>query len=239
MRDRSIVKEMLFDTVDFYRSFGARDGAVFRVDIAGWGLAPDRIVATGYGRENISFAEGAVMPEIQAHAAGAVFLAGLRSCVLIDIGGQDVKVIKVADGQVVHFAVNDKCAAGTGRYLEHMSRVLGIGIDELGMSADDPVILSSTCAVFSETELTGKIAAGIPVRRLAAGVNYSAFMKLKPLLLKVWRGEPVILTGGGAKNKSFSHFLRKEIGCEIIEIARPQFAGAVGCSLAGLSEAAV
>lgn len=233
MRDGKIIKEMTFDTVDFYRLFGARTGAQFHVALAGLGIEADRVIATGYGREALASAGAEKIPELQAHAAGAVFLSGVRSFVLIDIGGQDVKIMKVEDGVVAQFSMNDKCAAGTGRYLENMSRVLGVGIEALGDHYQDPVLLNATCAVFSETELTGKIAAGIPVDRLCAGVNYSAYLKFKPHVLKVWNGEPVVISGGGARNKSFARFLRKELGCEIIPVERPQYAGAIGCALQG------
>jgi len=231
MREREIIKEMLFDTVDFYRSFRMEDPARFRAAVAGLGAAPGRIIATGYGREALAAAGAGQMPEIQAHAAGAVFLSGRRSFILIDIGGQDVKIVQVADGEVAEFSVNDKCAAGTGRYIENMSRVLGVDVHTFGSYYRDPLPLNATCAVFSETEVVGKIAAGVPVERLCASVNYSAYLKIRPHVLRLRRAEPVAVTGGGALNKSFAHFLRNETGCEIIEIGRPQFAGAIGCAL--------
>ncbi|HRZ87526.1 MAG TPA: acyl-CoA dehydratase activase, partial [bacterium] len=233
MKGPEVCKELLFDTADFYRSFRPADPVSGRFDVAGFGIAPDVVVTTGYGRNALPFTGRHVMTEIQAHVRGAAFLSGLKTFLLVDIGGQDVKVVKVADGAVAGFRVNDKCAAGTGRYLENMRRVLGVSAEELGAADGEPCQLNATCAVFTETEIVDKIASGVSIGALCAGVNYSAYAKFKSHILDLWSGEPVLLTGGGAKNEGIRRLIAGEISPGVRALDRCQFGGAIGCALHG------
>jgi predicted CoA-substrate-specific enzyme activase len=138
-----------------------------------------------YGRNTVKVMSGEDIPEIKAHALGAIWQTGLQNFTLLDLGGQDSKVVLVKEGKVIDFQTNDRCAAGSGRYLENMAGVLGLGLDELSQHRDNPVDLNATCAIFGESELIGKIIEGSPVEELAAGVNYTIYKRIKPLLAKL------------------------------------------------------
>lgn len=233
-----------FDTIDFYKKYGQKSGDTLLVDFDRLGFKNmnfslderDKLVTTGYGRNTIKIAGGEDIPEIKAHALGAVWQTGIKDFTLLDLGGQDSKVVLVRNGKLADFQTNDKCAAGSGRYLENMADILGIDIEELSSHKESPVELSSTCAIFGESELIGKIIEGHTVEALAAGVNYTVFKRVKPMLASLF--SPVIVfTGGVAKNKALCEILRKEMGSEIIVPKYPQFNGAIGCCVyAGLKE---
>lgn len=189
--------------------------------------APDRLVATGYGRHNIHFDEVRVISEIQAHALGASVQTPWHEFLLLDLGGQDTKVILVKDGHVEDFLVNDKCAAGSGRYLEAMAQVMEISLQELGGYYLDPEEMSTTCATYAESELIGKIADGIPLARLAAGVNHSTFMRIRPML-DHWPEKQLVFSGGGAHHSALIHYL-KQAGYAVLVPLFPEFTGAQGC----------
>ncbi|MEK7872116.1 MAG: acyl-CoA dehydratase activase, partial [Nitrospirota bacterium] len=158
IEEMEIATMKTFDTAVFYREYIKRDGERIMVDYKKIGFSdmdPLRIVATGYGRNAAGINGADVIPEIKAHTRGAVYQTGFRDFTLLDIGGQDVKVMLVKDGRIEDFTMNDKCAASCGRYLENMATVLGVDIEELGRHHADPVDLDSTCAVFGESELIG------------------------------------------------------------------------------------
>ncbi|MCL6639377.1 MAG: acyl-CoA dehydratase activase [Firmicutes bacterium] len=226
-----------YDTITFYRERGRKAGGRLTVDFTGLGLAvePGSLVATGYGRQTVDVAGAKVIPEITAHVAGAVFLTGLTDFTLLDLGGQDSKVAKVARGRLVDFMTNDRCAASTGRYLENMAAVLDISLDELSRHCEDPVDLNSTCAIFGESELIGKIVEGVPVESLAAGVNYTIFKRIRPMLLKLG-GDTVVFTGGVAYNKALRTIIERETGVRVVVPEHPDYAGAVGCCAVGRGE---
>ncbi|HWJ02219.1 MAG TPA: acyl-CoA dehydratase activase, partial [Verrucomicrobiae bacterium] len=191
----------------------------------------DKLVSTGYGRNSLDLAGARVIPEIKAHLVGAVFQTGLKDFTLLDLGGQDSKIIKVQNGKMVDFLTNDKCAASTGRYLENMANVLGISLEELGRHWEEPVELNSTCAVFGESELIGKIVDGNSVAHLAAGVNFTIFRRIQPLLRQLW--SPVLVfTGGVAQNQALQKIIQQELRAEVVVPAEPQFNGAIGCTQA-------
>ncbi|MDP8263519.1 MAG: acyl-CoA dehydratase activase [Candidatus Ancaeobacter aquaticus] len=234
VQNEKIAKEQIFDTVDFYKCFGKHGEDSFSIDMSLFPERPGKIISTGYGRGNIGASGKNSISEIYAHIYGARYSTGHESFILVDIGGQDVKVASVKEGLVKDFIVNDKCAAGTGRYLENMSKILGISIDDLGMQYDSPEYLNATCAVFSETEVIGKINSGLSKEIIASSVNYSAFLRIKLYILKFLDGEtPVLFTGGGARNIAIQHFAQEELGVSIVKIDRPQFAGALGCAWYG------
>lgn len=195
-------------------------------DAPGYG----RIVSTGYGRNNVRVGGGAAIPEIMAHAAGAVSQTGLSDFTLVDMGGQDTKVIAVKDGMVDDFAMNDKCAAGSGRYLENIARALGASLETLGKCAADPLPLSNTCAIFGESEVVGLVSDGAAVESILAGANKSVVARLMPMVAR-FRPKRMVLTGGVAKNGAVRAMLEEEAGVEVVVPAEPQLNGAIGCCL--------
>jgi predicted CoA-substrate-specific enzyme activase len=149
----------------------------------------------------------------------------------LDVGGQDVKIIMVEKGMVTDLELNEKCAASCGRYLENMANVLEIPLLEMFAFNEEPVPLNSTCAVFSESELIGKIAEGYPLEKLCAGVNFSLYKRLKPLLSK-FKSETLLLSGGVSKNSALVSYLKKDYR-EVIVVDDAQYNGANGCCIYG------
>ncbi len=231
--DGKICQANIYDTMDFYRNYGSKKHRQLVIDFQGLGLpAADTVVSTGYGRLTVAVAGGEVIPELKAHLLGAGFQTGEVTFTLLDLGGQDSKIIKVVNGKMTDFSTNDKCAASSGRYLENMAAVLGISLDELSCHYRDPVDLSSTCAVFGESELIGKIIEGYDIARLAAGVNYTIFKRLRPMLSRLL-SEPVIFTGGVAKNQALREIIRQELSVKVVVPGAPQLNGAIGCCVYG------
>ena len=187
------------------------------------GIAASRIVGTGYGRISLPFADK-VVTEITCHGTGVV----------LDIGGQDSKVISTApDGSVQDFLMNDKCAAGTGRFLQVLSGILGMELAELGEAAGrgKPAAISSMCAVFAETEIIGLLARGTPPADIAAGVFRSIARRMRGLAARIpLRGE-CTFTGGLATSPSFSRLLSEELGVPVNVPEYPQLVGAIGAAL--------
>ncbi len=221
------------NTAEFYRSYcGSRSSNAdgFAVDFEALGVPPfGRVCSTGYGRNNVRIKNASIINELKAHMLGAVFQTGLRDFTLLDAGGQDSKVVKVKDGAMSDMVLNDKCAASCGRYLENMATVLGITLDELFAHYDDPVMLDSTCAVFGESELIAGMSEGVPQSRLAAGVNYSLFRRIRPMLER-FPGNTLVMTGGVALDTAFLHFVKAGTAFkEIIVPPQPVMNGAIGC----------
>lgn len=219
-------------TMSFYRDFCSYDGRLkvqldkiidFDVDVC---------ISTGYGRNNIDLDSFTPINEIKAHSYGAIYQSKESDFILLDVGGQDVKVIKIEKGIVTDLDLNEKCAASCGRYLENMAHVLEVDLDELSKHHEDPVHLNSTCAVFSESELIGKIAEGISIEKLCAGVNYSMYKRLDPILNK-FPGVKLIVSGGVAHNGSIIKYLSDDYD-EVKVVEDPQFNGAIGCCYYGL-----
>lgn len=236
--DTDGIKFYVYDTIEFYKKYGRKQDESLVVDFQALGLpefdsenGQDRLVTTGYGRNTVKIKGGTDIPEIKAHALGAVWQTGMTDFTLLDLGGQDSKVVLVRNGKVADFQTNDKCAAGSGRYLENMAGVLGISIEELSAYSQNPVDLSATCAIFGESELVGKIIEGYPVEELSAGVNYTIYKRIKPMLLQL-AGSVVVFTGGVAQSKALQHILTTELGTEIVVPRCPQYNGAIGCCVA-------
>jgi len=220
------------DSVKFYRENAVKEESGLAVEARSLGLGeePGRVVCTGYGRLSVRVKGAKIIPEVMAHAAGASHLTGLSDFTLLDLGGQDSKVALVRGGKVVDFLANDRCAASTGRYLENMAAVLEISLEELGKHWRSPVELNSTCAIFAESELIGKIVEGYGIPELAAGVNYSIFKRIRPMLARL-AGGVVVFTGGVAKNRAIVNIIAQEMGLEVVVPENPEFAGAIGCCL--------
>jgi len=228
-KDRT-TRLLKFDTVNFYREYGKKTGGRLAVDFAALGLdtAGAVITATGYGRQAVNVRDARVIPEIKAHVYGAIHLTGLSDFTLLDLGGQDSKVALVRRGRLADFLTNDRCAASTGRYLENMAAVLNVSLEELSLHYRDPVELTSTCAIFGESELIDKIVEGHPVSSLAAGVNYSIFKRIHPMLAKL-SSDTVVFTGGVARSGALAEIIRRETGAAVVVPEQPDYAGAIGC----------
>jgi predicted CoA-substrate-specific enzyme activase len=186
-----------------------------------------RACATGYGRYAVHLEGAEVLPEIQAHSLGALAQGGPQEFVLVDLGGQDVKVIHVSRGQVQDFTLNDKCAAGSGRYLENMARLLGADLERFLEKFEDPVALSATCATFGETEVVTRLVQGASVDAIAAGVNRSIVLRLVPTLARFPQA-PLLLSGGAA-GPAIRRGLEAETGRPASVLPDPVFNGALGC----------
>lgn len=227
--DGGIVERRSVETISFYREYGVRSADGLRVDLTPFGFGEDTVlVATGYGRMSAAVRGARVISEIRAHMLGARFQSGRDDFTLLDMGGQDYKVIHVAEGRVKDFATNDKCAASTGRYLENMARVLGMTLEELGSHYERPVPLTGTCAIFGESEIIGMIVQGKELSELAAGVNRTVVKRVLPLLDRMGEGV-IILSGGVALNPAVVTILNAETGRAVEVLPDPLFNGAIGC----------
>jgi len=231
MENNKIVKKLKVSTMSFYRDYCTYDGKI-TVDLNKLNIDDiDKAVSTGYGRNNTDLNKFTPINEIKAHVYGGFYQTWLTDFILLDVGGQDVKVVKVEKGITTDLELNEKCAASCGRYLENMANVLEISLDDMSSHNENPVELNSTCAVFSESELIGKIAEGVNIESLCAGVNYSLYKRLKPLLTK-FKGRKLVLTGGVANNFAIKEYLKNDYQ-EVISIDEPQFNGAIGCCYYG------
>ena len=191
-----------------------------------------RIVATGYGRSIVELADKTVT-EITCHARGVSWLApGART--VVDIGGQDSKVLRLAeDGAVQDFSMNDRCAAGTGRFIEVVAERLGVPLGDLGDLAARsraPAPISNTCVVFAETEIIGLMASGTHAEDIVAGVQRSLAARIHAMAGRDVQ-EPVLFTGGVALVPGMAEALRDALGHAVTVCPHPQFTGALGAAL--------
>ncbi len=191
------------------------------------------VVSTGYGRNSVDFADKAIT-EITCHGAGAHFIDP-ETRFVIDVGGQDSKVIKIdAAGKVVDFAMNDKCAAGTGRFLEVMARAMEADLDDFGeisARADNPASISSICTVFAESEVISLISKGETRENMIAGIHESVASRISAMARRVGVTEPVMMTGGVARNPGVVRALGKKLRVEIRVSPHAQLNGAIGAAL--------
>ncbi len=197
----------------------------------------DRLVATGYGRHVARDAFDAdVVTEITAYARGVSHLHPGAASVL-DIGGQDTKVISLGPGgKVVDFEMNDKCAAGTGKFLEVMARALGFSLEELAteaLLATDGVTISSMCTVFAESEVTGLVHRGEDRGRIARGLHESIAKRTRSALGRVRAAGPLVFAGGVANNAAMVELIRAGFSGEVIVPESAQTVGALGAALSG------
>jgi len=192
----------------------------------------ERIVATGYGRASLPFADK-VVTEITCHARGAHFLDSATEMV-IDIGGQDSKVIVLeSDGSPVDFAMNEKCAAGTGRFLEVMSRTLEIPLHQMASLSQGatPVAISNVCAVFAESEVVSLLAAEVPHAEICAGLHASIAARTATMVHRVGLRDRVMFTGGVSKNDGVRRALESLLGITLTIPPEPQSVGALGAAI--------
>ncbi len=193
----------------------------------------DRIVATGYGRKNFTDADKQIS-EITCHARGVYELLPSVHTV-IDIGGQDAKAIRIGpNGTVGSFVMNDKCAAGTGRFLDVMARVLEVDVSQLadlGAAAEQEAAISSTCTVFAESEVISQLASGARREDVAAGVVRSVVRRVIGLANRVGVQPLVVMTGGVSLNWLAVNFMGNELGLAITVAPDAQLTGALGAAL--------
>jgi predicted CoA-substrate-specific enzyme activase len=190
------------------------------------------IVATGYGRLNIPFANKNIT-EISCHAKGVLnYFPDTKT--VIDVGGQDSKVIKLdQSGNPVDFLMNDKCAAGTGRFLEVMAQALEINLEhfsEIFINTKDKVDITSTCTVFAESEIVSLIGHGVDKNKIIKGLIYSIVNKIVIMVERLGFEEPVCMTGGVAKNLAVVKALEEKIGLKVNVPEEPQITGALGAA---------
>lgn len=191
------------------------------------------IIATGYGRISVPFAEKKVT-EITCHAKGVHHLIP-EVKTIIDIGGQDSKGIRLdGSGNVIDFIINDKCAAGTGRFLEVMARALELRVDDLGsisLESKDPCSMSSVCTVFAESEVVSLRAEGRVREDIIAGIHKSIASRIGAMMSQIGKEELVVLTGGVAKNRGVVRALEEEMKTSMSIPKNPQITGALGAAL--------
>ena len=236
MKDGEVESAGCIETMTFYREYGVRSEAGFRVNLEALGFsAVDRVVATGYGRMAAAICGAENISELKAHFLGACRQTGLTDFTLLDMGGQDYKVMQIENSRIVDLATNDKCAASTGRYIENMAVALGISLEEMGRYHEDPVSLSTTCAIFGESELIGLVVKGEPVSRLAAGVNKAVVERVAPLLERMDKGV-IVISGGVALNQAVVKFLGEITGREVQTLRDPMYNGAIGCCVSGINK---
>ena len=196
------------------------------------------VVGTGYGRYKITFGN-AQMTEITCHARGAAFLCpGTRT--VIDMGGQDSKAISIgAQGEVLDFVMNDKCAAGTGRFLANAADVMGISLDEVGplsLQGKQPVKITTVCTVFVESDILSYLAQGKKAEDILNGVHLAIARRTVSLARRVPIEPQITLTGGVARNIGMVRALEQVLGSNLQVNAEAQFTGAIGAALFALEK---
>ncbi|MDD2373296.1 MAG: acyl-CoA dehydratase activase [Syntrophomonadaceae bacterium] len=200
----------------------------FRFDIDS---ADTITIATGYGRVSVDYADK-ILTEITCHGKGGAYLFPEDS-VIIDVGGQDTKIITVENGSVSRFLMNDKCSAGTGKFLEIMANRLGVDVDGLFTLAQNgtPIPISSMCTVFAESEVISHIGAGISQEDMAAGIVESVVSKVALLAQRHDIDAKCILTGGLSHNSYFREQLARKLGQKVYTHELGKYAGALGAAL--------
>ena len=193
------------------------------------------IVATGYGRINVPFADKQ-FTEITCHAKGISSLFP-KAKTIIDIGGQDIKAIKIdATGRTIDFVMNDKCAAGSGRFIEVIADTLGVPLDKVGdlsLQSKNPAKISNICTIWAQQEVAASLAEGVPISDLLAGVHQSLAERINTMVNRLRVEEAIIVTGGGAKNRGLLKALSEQLGHEILVPEEPLITGALGAALMG------
>jgi predicted CoA-substrate-specific enzyme activase len=194
----------------------------------------DYVVATGYGRVNVPFADRQIT-ELTCHARGVASLfPGVKTA--IDIGGQDAKGLKIKDGRLVDFVMNDKCAAGTGRFLEVLAETLGLELDDLGgisLESTKKIPISSTCTIFAQQEVIARLSDGLPVEDIVAGVHDALAGRVARMVQRLKVEPDVVLTGGVAKNLGVVKAMKDHLKHDILVPADPLLTGAIGAAILG------
>ena len=211
----------------------ALDEAVSQVDGLNSAEELTYLIGTGYGRNKVPFADENIS-EISCHAMG-VHVTDPSVKAIIDIGGQDVKGIAIdTDGTVLNFAMNDKCAAGTGRFFESMARAFEMSLDEfsnLSLTAKNVIPITAQCAVFAESEVISLVGEGKPMEEMAAGIQLSVAKRCFVMAKKAGAADSVTLTGGCAKNEGLKKAIEKVLKINVVDLPTdPQLMGALGAA---------
>jgi len=192
------------------------------------------IIATGYGRMNVPFADRQIT-ELSCHTKGVVSLyPNVR--IAIDIGGQDAKGLKISDGKLIDFVMNDKCAAGTGRFLEVIASALGLKVEDLGsisLKSTNKVNISSTCTVFAQQEVISRLSEGAPLEDIVAGLHDAIASRVVKMVKRLKVEPDVVFTGGVAKNVGMVKTMKDNLGCEVSVPEDPLLTGAIGAAILG------
>ncbi len=199
------------------------------------GVSFDRIMATGYGRNLFEIAfDAPTVTEIKAYGVGVHALIP-EARTILDIGGQDSKAISLnGNGAVNKFEMNDRCAAGTGKFLEIMARTLGFELEEFGreaLKAEEDLHINSMCTVFAESEVTSLVARGQDRRAIALGLHRSVVRRAVGMIKRVSSIGPVVFAGGVAKNPCMRRLLEEALKQEVVIPDNPQMVGALGAAL--------
>lgn len=193
----------------------------------------DKLVVTGYGRMKFKDADKQ-LSELSCHAMGVAFLVP-EARTVIDIGGQDAKVLSLDEkGKLMNFVMNDKCAAGTGRFLDIMAKTLDVEIDNLGKISKESknrVAISSTCTVFAESEVISHLSNEVPIEDIIAGIHESVAKRVSSLAKRLGIHEKVVMVGGVARNEGVVLAMEEAIGSKIIVPDIAQLTGALGASI--------
>ena len=192
------------------------------------------VVATGYGRIIVPFADRQIT-ELSCHAKGVFhFFPDVR--LAIDIGGQDAKGLKINHGKLKDFIMSDKCAAGTGRFLEVIAKVLGVRTEDLGtisLKSTKKVSISSLCTVFAQHEVVSRLSEGTPLEDIVAGLHDAIAIRTAKMVGRLKTESDVFFTGGVAKNIGVVKALEKNLGCKVFVPEEPLLTGALGAALLG------
>lgn len=228
MEEKELLEILLCPTG--FSSVDAATKIAAELEAKGYSLRDCRCVATGYGRISVPYAEK-VVTEITCHARGSEYLFG-QDGVIIDIGGQDTKIIMVGNGKVLDFVMNDKCSAGTGKFLEIMANRLGVSQEELSSLASEgkPTSITSLCTVFAESEVISLIGSGTPREDIAYGIIESVVTKIVTLASRN-AGEQYFLTGGLCDNEYVVTRLQAKLGKPVLTKPLTRYAGAIGAAL--------
>jgi predicted CoA-substrate-specific enzyme activase len=192
------------------------------------------VIATGYGRINVPFADRQIT-ELTCHARGVTSLFPSARTAL-DIGGQDAKGLKIKDGKLTNFVMNDKCAAGTGRFLEVIAKTLGLKLEELGdisLKSQNRVNISNTCTIFAQQEVISRLSEGVPVEDIVAGLHEAIASRAVGMLRRLGIEGDVVFTGGVAKNKGVVRAVQENLGHQVLVPDDPLISGALGAALLG------
>lgn len=192
------------------------------------------VTATGYGRISVPFADQEIT-ELSCHARGVLNLFP-EATTIIDIGGQDAKGLKIKDGRLVNFVMNDRCAAGTGRFLEILCSTLGLELDALGeLSAmsTKAVNISNVCTIFAQQEIVACLSEGVLLPDIVAGIHGAIASRVSRMVRKIKIESPVVFTGGMARNSGMVVALEKCLGVEILVPENPIITGAMGAAILG------
>lgn len=228
MENGEVIKTLLLDTG--FSSRKVADEIYQKLELDGITKENAKYVATGYGRISVPYADNTVT-EITCHGKGAAYLFEEDGTV-IDIGGQDTKGISLKRGRVMKFIMNDKCSAGTGKFLEVMTNRLGLTQDELSELArkGSPITISSMCTVFAESEVISLIGKGTPREDIAYGVIESVVTKVVQLISQV-KADTYYLTGGLCDDAYIVERLEKALGAPVKTMPLARFAGAIGAAI--------